>query len=377
VTAAIELRGVGKRFVQRSDPPSLLGRTREAFGTARRQDLWAVRGVDLEIQPGERVGVVGSNGSGKTTMLSLLAGVTSPTEGSVRVRGRVSPLIAVGVGFDAELTGRENVRINATVLGLHPREVTRRFDEIVDFSGVADFLDVPVKFYSSGMLVRLGFSVATAVNPDVLLVDEVLAVGDLAFQARCEARMAEVAEQGTTVVVVSHNLAGIRALCPRSVLMSKGHVLLDGETPEVLDRYVDLMSGFTQDQDAARVGQGWDAVHLETDSGHSIELGFKAAVPSAEGPLTLWVGVVGPYGEPVYSETLDVAGVRKGKTVRGRIGLEMPLSPGTYTVHGALRGERTRPRFLRFTPATVDVSGADASGGLAHLPSELVVRRRR
>ncbi|MDX6217132.1 MAG: lipopolysaccharide transport system ATP-binding protein, partial [Frankiales bacterium] len=154
----IDLRGVGKKYVQRSDAPSMLGRTREALGSSTRQDFWALRGVDLEVQPGERVGVVGANGSGKTTLLSLLAGVTAPTEGRVRVGGRVSPLIAVGVGFDAELTGRENVRVNATVLGLTGKQVDARFDEIVDFSGVEDFLDVPVKFYSSGMLVRLGFA---------------------------------------------------------------------------------------------------------------------------------------------------------------------------------------------------------------------------
>lgn len=377
MTAAIELRGVGKRFVQRNDPPSLLGRAREAFDTARRMDLWALRGVDLDMQPGERVGVLGSNGSGKTTMLSLLAGVTAPTEGRVRVRGRVSPLIAVGVGFDAELTGRENVRINATVLGLPPKEVTRRFDEIVDFSGVAEFLDVPVKFYSSGMVVRLGFSVATAVNPDVLLVDEILAVGDLAFQARCEARMAAIAEQGTTVVVVSHNLAGIRSLCPRSVLLSKGRVLLDGDTPQVLERYVDLLSGFTQDEDASRVTRGWDQENLESKSGQRIDLGFEAAVPSPVGPLTLWVGVVGPNGEPVYSETLDVAPARTGREVRGAIRLELPLSKGSYAVHGALRGDRSQPWSLRFAPLTLEVSSEITSPGLAQLPSSVVVRSRR
>ena len=367
----IRVEGVGKRFVQRTDVPSLLGRTREALGTAARRDFWALRDVDLEVQPGERVGVVGANGSGKTTLLSLLAGVTSPTEGRVRVEGRVSPLIAVGVGFDAELTGRENVRINATVLGLSPRQVDERFDEIVDFSGVEDFLDVPVKFYSSGMLVRLGFAVATAVEPDVLLVDEVLAVGDLAFQARCDARMAEIAQRGTTVVVVSHNLGGIRALCPRSLLVSGGRLLLDGPTPAVLDRYLDVLAGFDGAEQSERVGAGWAAPSAMAESGGSVDLPLHAPVPPHVEELTLWLGVLDTDGAQVYSETIDVTRAREGEAVRGSVRLQLPLGAGSYVVHAAIRAGRGGARLLRFEPLQLTVDG-ERSPGLAALPSRVL-----
>jgi ABC-type polysaccharide/polyol phosphate transport system ATPase subunit len=366
----IRLEGAGKRYVRRSDVPSLLGRTREVLGTSSRQDFWALRGVDLEVQPGERVGVVGANGSGKTTLLSLLAGVPAPTVGRVRVTGRISPLIAVGVGFDAELTGRENVRINATVLGLSPRQVDARFDDIVDFSGVEDFLDVPVKFYSSGMLVRLGFAVATAVEPDVLLVDEVLAVGDLAFQARCDARMAAVADRGTTVVVVSHNLAGIRNLCPRSLLVAQGAVLLDGPTPVVLDRYLDVLSGFDGADRAMPIGPGWATETAVAGSGATVDLGLAADVTTDSAEVTLWVGVLDVDGAQVYSETIDVSRATSNGKLSGTVRLDLPLSAGSYLVHGALRAGRGGDRLLRFHPLALTVTG-ETSRGLAALPSEV------
>ncbi|MCU1602000.1 MAG: transporter related protein [Frankiales bacterium] len=366
----IRLEGVGKRYVQRSDVPSLLGRTREALGTATKKDFWALRGVDLTVEPGERVGVVGSNGSGKTTLLTLLAGVTAPTEGRVLVQGRVSPLIAVGVGFDAELTGRENVRINATVLGLSGSQVDARFDAIVDFSGVEDFLDVPVKFYSSGMLVRLGFSVATAVDPDVLLVDEVLGVGDVAFQAKCDQRMAEVAAQGTTVVVVSHNLAAIRDLCPRSLLVSRGAVLLDGPTPAVLDRYLDVLSGFDDAEDTMPVGPGWSVTAATAPSGGTVDLDVAATVPVEGDAMTLWVGVLDGNGAQVYSETIDVGSATGPSGVRCRVRLDLPLSAGRYVVHGALRAGRGGARLLRFVPLDLTVTGPPARA-LAVLPSQV------
>ena len=369
----IRLEGVGKRYVQRSDTPSLLGRTREALGRSTKQDFWALRGVDLTVEPGERVGVVGANGSGKTTLLSLLAGVTAPTEGRVQVTGRVSPLIAVGVGFDAELTGRENVAINATVLGLTPKQIAARFDEIVDFSGVEEFLDVPVKFYSSGMVVRLGFAVASAVEPDVLLVDEVLAVGDVAFQARCDERMADVAARGTTVVVVSHNLGGIRALCPRSLLVSKGSVLLDGPTPQVLDRYLDVLSGFEGAEEAMRVDVGWAETAARAESGSTVDLEVDADVPVDGDEMTLWVGVLSSDGAQVYSETIDVTRARTSHGVRGTVRLQLPLAPGEYAVHGALRAGRSGPRLLRFVPLTLALTGAGVPV-LAALPSEVAVR---
>jgi len=185
--------------------------------------------------------VIGRNGSGKSTMFQMLAGVTAPTEGTVRVQGRVAPLISVGIGFHPELTGRENVYVNGMILGLTKREIDARFDSILDFAGVEEFIDTPVKFYSSGMFVRLGFSVAVSVDPEVLLVDEVLAVGDLAFQAKCFDRMDEIRRNGATILVVSHNLNAIRRLCSRVLLLHDGLPRFLGETDEGISKYHDLI----------------------------------------------------------------------------------------------------------------------------------------
>jgi ABC-2 type transport system ATP-binding protein len=237
----IRLVDAGKRYVKYNDAPMLLTRV-AARARTRRSGLWALRHADLEIQAGECVGVVGRNGSGKSTMLRMLAGVTGPTEGRVAVQGRTAPLISVGVGFHNELTGRENVYVNGTVLGMTRRELDARFDDIVDFAQVGPFIDTPVKFYSSGMFVRLGFAVAISADPDVLLVDEVLAVGDLAFQIKCFERMREMKDKGTTIVVVSHNLNAIRVLCPRSVVLHDSALRYDGATEKALSLYHELLA---------------------------------------------------------------------------------------------------------------------------------------
>ncbi|MGH2728372.1 MAG: ABC transporter ATP-binding protein, partial [Actinomycetota bacterium] len=238
----ISLRGVGKRYVKYHDVPMLITRAlrfRAAYG---RTHIWALRNIDLDIARGESVGVIGRNGSGKSTMFRMLAGVTSPTEGRVQVRGRVAPLISVGVGFHPELTGRENVYVNGTILGLEMQEIDRLMDSIVDFAEIGDFLDTPVKYYSSGMFLRLGFSVAVASHPEILLVDEVLAVGDTAFQMRCFRRMEEIVQAGATVLIVSHNLSAIRRLCSRTLLIDKGAQLYMGDTDEAFSRYHEILA---------------------------------------------------------------------------------------------------------------------------------------
>ena len=239
---SITLSGVSKRYVKYEDAPLLVSGLTGLWTRSRRSRLWALRDVDLEVDAGESIGVIGRNGSGKSTLLRLLAGVTGPTEGTVAVRGRVSPLIAVGIGFHPELTGRENVYVNGIVLGLTKPEIDRRFDELVDFAEVHDFIDTPVKFYSSGMFVRLGFAVAVAVDPKVLLVDEVLAVGDLAFQLKCYERMMDIRDGGTTVVVVSHNLNMIRRMCKRTVVLHGGEKRFDGDTNEAVAVFHELLS---------------------------------------------------------------------------------------------------------------------------------------
>jgi ABC-type polysaccharide/polyol phosphate transport system ATPase subunit len=230
VTASIELTGVGKEYVKYHDAPMLAHAIVKLAARTRRDRLWALRNVDFAVEAGECVGVIGRNGSGKSTLLQLLGGITAPTEGNVIVRGRVAPLISVGVGFHPELTGRDNVFLNGTILGMTRRDIDRRFDAIVDFAEIEDFIDTPVKFYSSGMQVRLGFAVAVQADPNVLLVDEVLAVGDFAFQMKCLRRIEEIRSSGASVLLVSHNLPIIERLCRRSMVLHDGTTRFDGDT---------------------------------------------------------------------------------------------------------------------------------------------------
>ncbi|MEY2571274.1 MAG: lipopolysaccharide transport system ATP-binding protein, partial [Acidimicrobiaceae bacterium] len=241
MSAAIELTGVTKQYTKLEERGMLL-RSLLPFAKPKRTPLRALSNFDLKVEPGETVGVVGRNGAGKSTLLRLLAGVSRPTTGVARIRGRVAPLLSVGVGFHPEMSGRENVYINGLLLGLTTDEITERFNEIVAFAEIESFIDTPVKFYSSGMFMRLGFSVAVHVNPNILLVDEVLAVGDLAFQLKCFDRMRELKDQGTTILIVSHSMHAIRLLCPRALLLHKGVLELDGDVEEVIARHHELLS---------------------------------------------------------------------------------------------------------------------------------------
>jgi lipopolysaccharide transport system ATP-binding protein len=207
------------------------------------EDFWALRGVSLEIEPGEVVGIIGRNGAGKSTMLKLLSRITAPTEGRIRIDGRLGCLLEVGTGFHQELTGRENIFLNGAILGMSRAEVRRKFDEIVAFAEVEEFLDTPVKRYSSGMYVRLAFAVAAHLEPEILIVDEVLAVGDVAFQKKCLNKMGSFASSGRTVLFVSHNMEAVRNLCQRGIWMKDGRVHKDGPVEETIAAYFDEMSG--------------------------------------------------------------------------------------------------------------------------------------
>jgi ABC-2 type transport system ATP-binding protein len=246
---AIELRGLGKRYWKIQER-SLL-RALVPFGPPNRSELWALRNLDLRVDPGETVGIIGRNGAGKSTLLRLLAGVTRPSAGSLTIRGRIAPLLSVGVGFHQEMTGRENVYVNGMLLGLTKAEIATRFDDIVDFADLADFIDTPVKFYSSGMFMRLGFSVAVHVNPDVLLVDEVLAVGDVGFQLRCFDHMRALQRSGTTIVFVSHSMPAIHLLCPRAISLHQGRLVYDGQTEGAIARYHEVLATGDETDDRA------------------------------------------------------------------------------------------------------------------------------
>lgn len=207
------------------------------------EDFWALRGVSFEVSQGEVVGIIGRNGAGKSTLLKILSRITEPTEGRVRVKGRVASLLEVGTGFHPELTGRENIFLNGAILGMTRIEIRKKFDEIVAFAELEKFLDTPVKRYSSGMYVRLAFAVAAHLDPDILIVDEVLAVGDAAFQRKCIRKMGDVTSTGgSTVLLVSHNLAVIRSLCHKGVCLDRGRIMRVGEAEEVTQAYLDSVS---------------------------------------------------------------------------------------------------------------------------------------
>ena len=206
----------------------------------KKEKFWALKGVGFEINKGEVVGIIGKNGSGKSTLLKIMSRITEPTTGEIVMNGRVASLLEVGTGFHPELTGRENVYFNGSILGMKKKEIDAKFDEIVAFSEVEKFLDTPVKFYSSGMYVRLAFAVAAHLDPDILIVDEVLAVGDAAFQKKCLGKMSEIASSGKTVLYVSHSSSSVRMLCKKAILLDKGELIEFGEVNEVLDKYSGL-----------------------------------------------------------------------------------------------------------------------------------------
>jgi lipopolysaccharide transport system ATP-binding protein len=218
------------------------------------EDFWALKDVSFEIQQGDRVGIIGRNGAGKSTLLKILSRITEPTSGSIRIKGRVASLLEVGTGFHPELTGRENIFLNGAILGMSKVEITRKFDEIVAFSEVEKFLDTPVKRYSSGMYVRLAFAVAAHLEPEILIVDEVLAVGDIQFQKKCLGKMGEVASEGRTVFFVSHNMGAISALCDKVIYLKSGQVEKVGATEEVVKSYFsEVLQNKIQDLDKLRI----------------------------------------------------------------------------------------------------------------------------
>lgn len=394
--SVVRLEGVGKRYVKYDDTPTLLGRAVALRNRTTRQPFWALRGVDVAVSPGETLGVIGRNGSGKSTMLRMLAGVTAPTEGHVAVRGRVAPLISVGVGFHPELTGRENVYVNGTVLGLSTEQIDDLFDSIVDFAELPDFIDTPVKFYSSGMFVRLGFAVAVAARPDLLLIDEVLAVGDLRFQAKCYDRMRELQDDGATIVLVTHNLQATRNMCDRTLVLHDGQQRFLGPTPEAISVYHELLStqprggGGTPDGSAGPGATPVESITtqlLGSDGApsafvrHDDEVTVRSTVRfrrPVERPVYGLV-VTSAAGVSVYSDSTERAerhgAVRAGEEVVVDIRLRPELVTGSYELRGVVAWggtmqERTGSRNVSFY-----VSGRPMVQGVADLAGRFEVHQ--
>ncbi len=294
MTTMIEIRQLSKQYVLRreaSASPTTLRevvgrawnrRERESSRATRQDEFWALRDVSLDVQQGERLGIIGRNGAGKSTLLKILSRIVEPTSGQIGMRGRVASLLEVGTGFHPELTGRENIYLNGAILGMGRREIRSRFDEIVAFSEVQRFLETPVKRYSSGMYVRLAFAVAAHLEPEILIVDEVLAVGDLEFQKKCLGKLQDVGQQGRTVIFVSHNLAAIHQLCTTGVLLEGGQVKQQGAVAEVVSSYLNQHS-------SART---------------AADLRDRAGRPGRGGVQFLWARLLGRGGQPMQTHSL-------------------------------------------------------------------------
>ncbi|MGF1606308.1 MAG: ABC transporter ATP-binding protein [Rhodothalassiaceae bacterium] len=325
-------------------------------GTDAEDILWALKDLAFTVSAGEVLGFVGRNGAGKSTLLKILSRITDPTAGRVLIRGRVSSLLEVGTGFHPELTGRENVYMNGTILGMRKREIDRKFDEIVAFSGVERFLDTPVKRYSSGMKVRLGFSVAAHLEPEVLIVDEVLAVGDADFQRRCLGKMQHVAGLGRTVLFVSHNLGVIENLCTRAISLEDGQMLKDGATSEVIQDYLGRMnpqdcSGFGDDNPlrdsrgpARFIGgrilndRGEATSYVQSGAALTFELDYVNPTNSAT--LEPALSITNPEGVPVFHLSPRFTGTPLDGRARGRLRCTLPklaLPVGDYRVKAILK----------------------------------------
>jgi lipopolysaccharide transport system ATP-binding protein len=259
------------------------------------ETIWALKDVSLEVRQGEVVGIIGRNGAGKTTLLKILCRITEPTEGYAEIQGRIGSLLEVGTGFHPELTGRENIYLNGAILGMRRAEIDQKFDEIVEFAEIEKFLDTPVKRYSSGMYVRLAFAVAAHLEPEILLVDEVLAVGDAAFQRKCLGKMGDVAKEGRTVLFVSHNMPAITRLCPRVILVNEGRVLRDGPSHQVVNVYLQSGVGTT----AARE---WP--DLSKAPGSSVVRLRAVRVRTEDGQITEAIDIRQPVGIEMEFEVL-------------------------------------------------------------------------
>ncbi|KQT34355.1 ABC transporter ATP-binding protein [Methylophilus sp. Leaf414] len=377
MTFAIKIEGLGKRYLLKHQKSRGYQSLREVLAQKTQkitaaskallsgktsqmgegnEEFWALRDVDLQVEQGERLAIVGRNGAGKSTLLKLLSRVTEPTCGRAILRGRIASLLEVGTGFHPELTGRENIFLNGAILGMGSHEIERKFDEIVAFADVEKFLDTPVKRYSSGMYTRLAFSVAAHLETDILIIDEVLAVGDAAFQRKCLGKMEDVSRQGRTLIFVSHNMAAVETLCNRAVLLSGGKIVEEGETRKIVESYSRTWRQETSlDDRHDRSGTGQvriKSISIQNESGQQVsrvvstqEIGFIVNVKADRDVIGKKIDLILIVCDsrdnrmiPLYTEwsqdDLFVSGELQSFNCRIPAGL--PLVPGSYWITAAV-----------------------------------------
>lgn len=399
---AISAQGVGKLYLLYKRPQdrlkqSILGR----LGRNYAQTFWALRNVSFEVNRGEALGIIGRNGSGKSTLLQILAGTLQLTEGRFTSNGRLTALLELGAGFNTEFTGRENILLNGATLGIPEREMRKLSEKVIDFAQIGDFIDQPVKIYSSGMFIRLAFSIATAVDPDILIIDEALAVGDMGFVFKCMNRMKQMREQGATVILVTHDVQTVRSFCDKALWLKDGQVAMSGAPLDVTSRYMEFLFSaqpdngapntvsidFVADQNADRQNQNllslrkdlvrWGSAEIQIESctidngkpdtalyfdyGDRLEIRLLARVMEDIASETTGVGFAlrNSRGLDIvtcttYENNLRLPSLRKGQVIEARFSLDNILSPGDYAlVVNVEHRDQTVPHYYDFVENTL------------------------
>jgi lipopolysaccharide transport system ATP-binding protein len=387
--AIIQAEGLGKRYrlgsasagttvsdAARTALATLRDRYAVRAGKAEREWFWALRDVSFEVSRGEVLGIVGPNGAGKSTLLKILSRITDPTEGRAVIRGRTGSLLEVGTGFHPELSGRDNVFLNGAILGMRRAEIERKLDEIVEFAGISRFLDMPVKRYSSGMYVRLAFAVAAHLEPEIMLVDEVLSVGDQEFQQRCLGRMDEVANGGRTILFVSHNLAAISSLCTRGILLQQGVAVEQGPIDRVIERYVVSVRDDARMSIRARTDRHGDGALRFTGvevlgptgaalAGDDVDVRLEYEAPGELKNVMISIGVNGLLGEPLFLCSTQLTGERMQTAPESGTFVctipRLPLTAGRYSVNVYAEVNGVLADWMR-NAATFDVVASDFFG---------------
>jgi ABC-type polysaccharide/polyol phosphate transport system ATPase subunit len=392
----LRLLDVSKRYRVRQHagtrrPNGSLRRIMQRFQRPRMEQFWAVRDVSFDVSRGETLGIIGHNGAGKSTLLKLLSGVTAPTSGEITIVGRLSALIEVGSGFHPELTGLENIYLSGSILGMRRREISDKLERIVEFAGVREFIDMPVKHYSSGMYVRLGFSIAAHLEPDILLLDEVLAVGDAAFQVKCVDRINELHRQGRTIVFISHDLASVERLCSRVLLVHHGKIIASGPARDVITTYQQVgsrsLSGedlpnraLTREAEITSVScsaeDGRPAATLRTGSAARVRVEYIAHKPVPDAVIGVFcLAVNGEFYSP-WCELTTASTRADGvslKTGPGAVEFDVDpvtLLPGTYYFSARIKNSRASSDAIDFQPRalTIRVVEGPAIRGSFYMP---------
>lgn len=398
---AVVLEGISKKFRLRTERVGSLKEAFTAFRRSKEHEFWALKDVNLEIPKGSMFALIGHNGSGKSTLLRCISGIYRPTSGAVTARGRISALLELGSGFHPDLTGRENIYLNAAIIGLSKKEVDERFDDIVEFSGVRKFIDSPIKHYSSGMYVRLGFAVAVHVDPEILIVDEVIMVGDEEFQRKCYDHLSSLHRKGVTIVVVSHSLTLVQSMCDRAAWLDHGEVRAVGTATEVVEAYLNRVNADERAQGGLReyvgdthLGSGEmkiAAIEIRDDQGPSpvattgqnlvVRMHWEAAEP-VHNPVVA-ISFRQDKGTVISSLSTDAAGISLGTCHgEGYIDLvvpDFPLMSGSYELYTSVLDEQGQQAYYHQAQGAhlpVRPGGAEAVAGLIDMGAHWEVPER-